>query len=260
MSARSRRLLFFAGALGVAGLLGWGIGGLPAFGNYRGPYGDVVNSMAVGDVHATNVVSVVVFDYRGSDTLIEETIFFAAVVGTALLLRAQREEEEDSPRDAADYREASPMSDSVRVAGLLLTASALLFGVYVIAHGHLTPGGGFQGGVVLASALLTIYLASRYDVLIGVARPSAVDVVEPLGAAGYVILGLVPLFLGAAFMTNFLPLGTSGVLLSGGTLPLLNLTVGVEIGAGILLIVGELLEQTLAIRADHHRSTREPEE
>lgn len=249
MSFGARRLLFFAGALGVACLLGWGILGLPAFGDYRGPYGDVVNSIAVTSVHATNVVAVVVFDFRGSDTLIEETIFFAATTGTALLLRAQREEEEEGAQDAAGDRETSAMSDAVRAAGLLLVAAALLFGVYLVAHGHLTPGGGFQGGVVLASAILTVYLASRYEVLLDVAHMRAVDVIKPLGAAGYAIVGAIPLLLGMAFMANFLPLGETGDILSAGTLPLLNLTVGVEIGAGIVLIVGELLEQTLAIRS-----------
>lgn len=255
MTPTARRLLFFTGALGVACLLVWGLLGLPAFGHYRGPYGDVVNSLAVPRVHATNAVAAVVFDFRGSDTLIEETIFFAAVTGTALLLRAQRQEKEEGAKDSAPEREAPTMSDAVRAAGLLMTAAALLFGLYIVAHGHLTPGGGFQGGVVVASATLTVYLASRYRVLLDVVHIPAVDVVEPLGAAGYALLGVIPLLFGTAFMTNFLPLGAPGDLLSAGTLPLLNLTVGLEIAMGIVLIVAELLEQTLAIRSNARSGT-----
>ena len=94
MRSRGRLVVFAIGALGVAALLVWGLGGVPDFGHYRGPYGDILNRNAVQERHATNVVNSVTFDYRGIDTAGEEFILFAAVMGVTLLLRRQRQEEE----------------------------------------------------------------------------------------------------------------------------------------------------------------------
>jgi multicomponent Na+:H+ antiporter subunit B len=75
-----------------------------------------------------------------------------------------------------------------------------------------------------------------------------VDLAEGSGAAGFVIVGLLGLFAGSALLANVLPLGEAGTLLSSGTLPLLNLTVGLEVAAGFVLIVSEFLEEVMAVR------------
>jgi len=141
------------------------LSGLPPFGEYRGPYGDVLNAVAVGERRATNVVAAVTFDYRGVDTMGEELILFAAVIGTAILLRAQRDEEEQDPSETVEGRSAPPTSSAVRVLGLALLGPIVLFGIYVVAHGHLSPGGGFLGGVVLATSALLVFLSGEYVTL-----------------------------------------------------------------------------------------------
>ena len=88
-----RRALLFLGIAGLAPHLLWGMRGLPAFGSYQGPYGYVLNQVAVAERHATDVVSAINFDYRGFDTLGEEFILFASIAGAALLLRRERDEE-----------------------------------------------------------------------------------------------------------------------------------------------------------------------
>jgi hypothetical protein len=93
--------LFGVSAAGLAALLLWSVAGLPDFGHYRGPYGNVLNQVVPGERHVTNVVSAVVFDYRGIDTLGEEFILFSAAMGVALLLRDAREEEQRRPDDRA---------------------------------------------------------------------------------------------------------------------------------------------------------------
>jgi hypothetical protein len=74
MSSGTRRAVFLPAAAVVAAVLVWGLTGLPGFGHYRGPYGLVLNDVAVQERHMTNVVTAVVFDYRGFDTLGEEFI------------------------------------------------------------------------------------------------------------------------------------------------------------------------------------------
>ena len=95
-----RTFLITAGAAGLAALLVWGLSGLPPFGSYPGPYGEVLNSFAVGERKATDVVSAVNFDYRAFDTMGEEFILFISVAGAALLLRKVEEEEHDSQEES----------------------------------------------------------------------------------------------------------------------------------------------------------------
>jgi multicomponent Na+:H+ antiporter subunit B len=243
-----RRWVFLAAAAVAGALLLWGLTGLPNYGVYPGPYGDVLNQVAVAERKATNVVAAVTFDYRGVDTMGEEYILFAAVIGVAVLLRAQRDEVEQPPDEDAADRRAPGTSNAVRVLGLALVGPVVLFGLYMVAHGHLTPGGGFQGGVVLATGALLVFLSGEYVTLRKVRPAALIDLAESSGAGGYVTVGLLGLATGAAFLENVLPLGEPGALLSAGTIPLLNLVVGLEVAGGMVLLLSEFLEQTLVLR------------
>ncbi|HET6750745.1 MAG TPA: MnhB domain-containing protein [Actinomycetes bacterium] len=248
MTPALRRWVFLAAAVVAGALLLWGLTGLPDYGVYPGPYGDVLNQVAVAERKATNVVAAVTFDYRGVDTMGEEFILFAAVVGVAVLLRAQRDEVEQPPDEDAADRRAPGTSNAVRVLGLALVGPVVLFGLYMVAHGHLTPGGGFQGGVVLATGALLVFLSGEYVTLRKVRPVALIDLAESSGAGGYVAVGLLGLAAGAAFLENVLPLGQPGALLSAGTIPLLNLAVGLEVAGGLVLLLSEFLEQTLVVR------------
>jgi multicomponent Na+:H+ antiporter subunit B len=227
----------------------WGLSGLPPFGHYRGPYGDIVNAIAVAQTHATGVVSAVNFDYRGFDTLGEEFILFVAATGVATVLRDLREEHEESGADAGAAFDGPPMSGAVRMAALAFAGPVLVVGWFLTTHAQTTPSGGFQGGVVMSSALILIYLAGQFLVFRRLSPVDLTDAVEAVGAAGFVGVGLGALASGAAFLADVLPIGTSpGAVNSSGTIALISFFVGVEVAAGFLLILSELLEQTLVIR------------
>jgi multicomponent Na+:H+ antiporter subunit B len=248
VTRRGRIILFMVGAGGVATFALWGYWGLPDFGHYRGPYGDILNAVAVPERHITDVVTAVNFDYRGFDTLGEEFILFAAVIGVAILLRAQRDEEERDASEFAFGRSAPRISDAVRALAIALVGPTVVTGLYVVVHGHLTPGGGFQGGVVLATALLLVYLAAEYSVLRKLAPFSLVEACEGVGGGGFAIIGLAGFVAGSAYLENVLPLGKVGAVNSAGVVPLINLAVGLEVAAGFVLILVEFLEQTLMVR------------
>ncbi len=248
MSARFRVGLFAVAGAGLVALLLWAVGGLPGFGHYHQRYGRYIDAHGVHQRHATNVVNTVVFDYRGVDTLGEEFILFAAVMGVTLLLRSQREEAEGSPRDRAEGRRATDTSDAVRVAALGLIGPSVVLGLYTVIHGHLTPGGGFQGGAVLAAAPLLLYLSGRYLLLRTVHPMHALDFGEGVGAGAFVVVGLAGLIAGSAYLANVIGTGQVGSVFSGGTLPVLNLSVGLEVVAGLTLVLYEFEEQTLIIR------------
>jgi multicomponent Na+:H+ antiporter subunit B len=249
---RARLVLFGAGALGLVALLVVGFAGLPEFGTQSHPYGD--RAVAVAHEQQTaNAVASVTFDQRGYDTLGEEFILFAAVLGVAILLRAQRDEEEREPSESAYGRSAPRTSDAVRALALALVGPTVVTGWYIVAHGHLTPGGGFQGGVVLATALLMIYVAGEYKTMQRVAPMRLVALSEAAGAGAYVVIGIGGMLAGAAFLQNILPLGEPGNLNSAGMVPLINISVGLEVAAGFVLILTEFLEQTLLVRLKEHK-------
>ena len=88
---------------------------------------------------------------------------FASVLGVALLLRKQPDEPTGPPVDGRPERRITSASDAVRVLTVALVGPVVLFGIYIVTHGQVSPGGGFQGGVILATAPLLIYLAGEFE-------------------------------------------------------------------------------------------------
>jgi multicomponent Na+:H+ antiporter subunit B len=243
---RTRKVLFLASAAAFGFLLIWGLLGLPAFGDYRGPYGIVLGQVAVSERQATEVVGATTFDYRGFDTMGEEYILFAAVMGLVILLRELRSERTDEEEEEEEYpvhRRRREASDALRVLGLVLVGPLVLLGIYVVTHGHVTPGGGFQGGVILAAALILVSLAGRHLAMRRVRPIPLVELADAGGAAGFVLVGLGGLIAGSEFLYNFLPLGEAGTLLSAGMIPLLNISVGLEVAGAFVLLISEFLDQ-----------------
>ena len=232
-----RRLaLLLPACAGLAGVLTWGLAGMPSFGAVRGDYAHYLAVHAPGQRHVSNVVAAVVFDYRGWDTAGEELIMFAAVMGTALLLRAHREEAVEPPGDQVS-------SEAVRSVGAPAVGLVLLVGLWTMSFGYLTPGGGFQGGVVAASAALLTWVAGSYRRFRRVTPAAVVDAAEGAGASGFLAIGLLGLASGTAYLGNVLPLGNRGSLASTGTIAVLNTATGLEIAAACVLIFREFLEE-----------------
>jgi len=248
VSERTRRIVFVVAALGVAAILLWALAGLPSFGSHESAYARLLNSTTAKRRHVTDVVTATVFDYRGVDTFGEELLLFAAVVGATLLLREQREELHEPPSDQGLGRVAVSMSSAVRLVGVAIIGPAFVFGLSIVAHGHLSPGGGFQGGVVLASVALIAYLVGEYRTLERSAPFAVAELSEGTGAAGYAVMGTLGLIGGAAFLQNVLPLGQLGTLASGGTILFGDVTVGLAVTGALVALFHEFLHQTLVVR------------
>jgi multicomponent Na+:H+ antiporter subunit B len=139
------------------------------------------------------------------------------------------------------------------VLGLGLVGPTILVGLYVVVHGHQTPGGGFQGGVILATALLLVYLSDTYVTLRRVGPMALIELAEALGAGSLGVLGLAGLVWGNSYLENVLPLGTTGELLSAGTIPVGSVAVGLAVTGGFAFMLSEFLEQTLVVRRARRR-------
>lgn len=241
---RASRLLLAVGGLGAAILMLLALDGLPRLGDVPHPYAERAVPAALSR-HTANVISSVNFDQRAFDTMGEEFVLFAAAVAAVLLLRRFHDEEEDAhdlqygPRD---------VWSAANLAGFALLAPTMMVGLYVVAHGAVSPGGGFQGGAVLATGLHLAYLAGDYVILQRL-RPVAVfDAAEAVGAAGFVLLGISALFVGHPFLTNWLPTGALGDLASAGMVELFNVAVGMEVASALVLLLAKFLEQALVVR------------
>jgi multicomponent Na+:H+ antiporter subunit B len=112
----------------------------------------------------------------------------------------------------------------------------LLVALWLIAFGFVTPGGGFQGGVALASSLVLVFLVASHTSWTGVASEQWLDPFEGVGAGGYVVVGLAALIGGMPFLTNLLGPGTPGTLYSGGSAVFVNWAAGMEVAAANLIL------------------------
>jgi len=250
VSGGARAVLAGLGIAGVVFVILWGAVDLPAVGHYLGPYGDVVTPLAVFARHSTDAVSAVNFDFRGIDTLGEEFILFTSVLGVTLLLRQSEEgaKGEGESEDRAQGRPTPSTGDAVRSFGSGMVGLLVLFGTYMVTHGTVTPGGGFQGGVILATVPLLVYLSSSAEIFERIAPRRLVEAGESAGAFGYVLVGLFGVIAGVEFLRNVVPLGKTGTLTGGGTTVLLNLTVGLEVATGFVLLMLAFVDEALQRR------------
>ncbi|HVN94021.1 MAG TPA: MnhB domain-containing protein [Terracidiphilus sp.] len=215
---------------------------LPPWGSYRGPYGDVIARVSVYERHATDSVNAINYDYRAFDTLGEEFILFAAVLGVMMLLRR---DEDESTRDVVKVEDRHPLSTTVRAAAMPAIALTVVFGFYIGLHGQLTPGGGFQAGVILASVPFLLYVCENTESFRRITSHTTVEAIEALGAGSYALIGLASLVLGMPFLSNFLPLGTTGGVFSSGTIALISACIGLEVTAAFLLVGYAYLEEII---------------
>ncbi|WP_031480564.1 MnhB domain-containing protein [Streptomyces bicolor] len=243
MSRRLRLAVLAVGGTGLAALLVLACLDLPSFGGRWHPYGEAAVRASL-DRHTANTVAFVNFDLRAHDTLGEMSILFAAVVGCVVLLRQARDEHREPPQP-------SDVAPPVRRYALLVLPVALVVGLYVVAHGQLSPGGGFQGGVVAATALHLLYLGADYRALERVRPIGTYEVTDALGTCAYLVVGLAGVLAGTAFLANtLLPYGTFNTLSSGGTVPLLNAAIGMEVTSAVVVLLARFLDQAVEIEEE----------
>jgi multicomponent Na+:H+ antiporter subunit B len=239
-TTRMRIFLVFGGIFLL--LFCYAVMDLPPWGSYRGPYGDVISRVGVYERHATDAVNAINYDYRAFDTLGEEFILFTAVLGVMMLLRREKGV---VTRDVDKVEDRLRLSTTVRATAIPAILLTVVFGLYIGLHGQLTPGGGFQAGVILASVPFLLYVCENTESFRRVTSHTAVEVIEALGAGSYALIGVAPLIMGVPFLTNFLPLGTAGDVFSSGTIALISACIGFEVTAAFLLVGYTYLEEII---------------
>jgi multisubunit Na+/H+ antiporter MnhB subunit len=129
------------------------------------------------------------------------------------------------------------MSLIVKKVAQLIAGIIFLYGIYIIVHGHLTPGGGFAGGALIAGAYILVILANGSDAIKLRKEELGSSITESVSILIALMLASAGFFIGAkVFFNNYLPTGKIGELVSAGVIPLYNIFIGIEVAAALLTI------------------------
>src|SRR6056297_25222 len=125
----------------------------------------------------------------------------------------------------------------VKKVAQLMSGIIFVYGIYIVVHGHLTPGGAFAGGIVLAGAFILLILAFGSEVIRLKKEETGSSITESLSILLTLILAIGGLFIGTkVFFNNYLPKGEVGELISAGLIPIYNILIGIEVAAAIITI------------------------
>jgi len=179
---------------------------------------------------AANTVTAVVVQYRGFDTLGEVTVLFVSALGVSMFAMAIK--------DGLLKELFNDDGGFVLQAGsLALLPFIILVGMYIILHGHLSPGGGFPGGVIIASAVFVVIMTNQTLHI----PQGLINVLETLAGLGFLAIGLTGLYSPArSFLANILPKGEFGTLLSAGFIPVIYAIVAVKVASELINIITRL--------------------
>jgi multicomponent Na+:H+ antiporter subunit B len=198
-------------------------------------------------LHVANAVTSIVVNFRGFDTLGEVTVLFLAATGLGSILYRKRSDlHQMNPK-----RTAPKASTIVQLSGKILFPLIVLMGAYVFVHGHLTPGGGFQGGVIIATGYLLLLIAYRKFSV----NHEGLTWTEALAGATFAGLGLAGIILGKDFLENFLPSGTLNSLLSGGIIGIIYVAVGFKVASELTGILDTML--SIKVKVDEDKENTE---
>lgn len=199
----------------------------------NGDMGEVVfgDSKNLEDGSA-NIVSSIVVNYRSFDTLGEVSVLFIASLGVALLLGS----------GSAPMRFRTRSNFMLKVGGRMIFGFIVLLGAFMMSHGHLTPGGGFPGGSLIAAAMLLLYLSDDEYRL----NMKAFKITESVMGTTYVLIGLLGLVTAGYFLTNMIDTGVVGTLFSAGILPIVYVIIGLKVGSELTGVLNNFANEEVA--------------
>ncbi len=232
----------------------YGTGELPDWGDPHSPaslhLSNYYIEKAVEETDVPNLVTAVLADYRGFDTMFETAVVFCAGLACFLLLRDFRPKQDHyyrhvpsgvvlhvkNPdkeirvgREFEDMdRDWVPSDIIIKTVCRILIPFIQIYALYVVAHGDFSPGGGFQGGVIFGSSLILIAIAYNLKTLMKRISEKFLGVFSAIGVLIYVGIGALAMFMGG----HFLDYGKLEPILGHHHVRALGM-LGVEIGVGI---------------------------
>jgi len=183
------------------------------------------------DTGAVNIVTGMILDYRAFDTFGESNVLFIATCTVLILLRSDKKKDKQQAK-AEQRREQhyEPKDDSIlqRVTFLLFPI-IVIFGIYVILNGHISPGGGFSGGAIIGAGLILYANAFGFEKLNRFFTEKTYKWISFVALAFYCLAKSYSFFTGANHLESGIPLGEAGAILSSGLILPLNICVGLVV-------------------------------
>ncbi|MBR4209572.1 MAG: hypothetical protein IKQ96_05075 [Lachnospiraceae bacterium] len=210
---------------------------LPSFGELANPGFNEVQQVyienVVEDTGAVNAVSGIILNYRGYDTLNEAHVLFVAVAAVTVLLRIDRHKGTSMDvvyeKEESDQRYEPHHDPILRKTTKILVPFILLFGLYIMMNGHLSPGGGFSGGAIAGAGLILFLMAFGFKKIERFFGEKVYQIVRVGALLIYTVLMTYFILMGANQLANGIPLGEPGALFSAGIILPINLVVGLEV-------------------------------
>jgi len=211
---------------------------LPEYGSPDNPNNNEVvekyNKDGLYDTGATNNVASMILDYRAFDTLGESHVLFVAAVCVMILLRLELTKD-GKPTDKKRAEEENdrlyePKNDKIlQLSAKILVPMIIMYGIYVILNGHLSPGGGFSGGAIIGAGLILYVNAYGFEKASRIMNRKNYAVISVVPLLFYAVAKGYSFFTGANHLESGIPKGAPGAILSGGLILPLNICVGIVV-------------------------------
>ena len=231
-------LLSVVMCVGIIALLLTTAANLPPYGDPTNPVNNEVSAhyieQGMQETGAVNIVAGMILDYRAFDTLGESNVLFIAAVTVLVLLRLAPGKDGKPTTEQleaeADDRMYEPKHDLIlQHQANLLVPLILLFGIYVVMNGHISPGGGFSGGAIMGAGLILYLNAFGFKKTERFFTFRTFQIVSLMALAFYACSKAYSFFTGANHLTSIFTPGTPGMLFSAGLIPYLNIAVGLVV-------------------------------
>ncbi len=232
------RILSVVICVGIIALLLTTAANLPPFGNPGNPGNNEVSQRYIEsgmqETGAVNIVAGMILDYRAFDTLGESNVLFIAACSVVILLRIAPSRDGKPTTEQleaeADDRLYEPKNDMIlQFQANFLVPLILLFGVYVIMNGHISPGGGFSGGAIMGAGLILYLNAFGFKKTERFFTFTTFRIVSLCALSFYACSKAYSFFTGANHLPSIITPGTPGMLFSAGLIPYLNIAVGLVV-------------------------------
>ena len=221
-------------ALIIIGCLIYTVSFLPHFGGASNPANssDVVKVYIENGIHdtgATNFVAGMILNYRAFDTLGESSVLFIAATAVIILLFKHKTKKEEKENKVEEEVYEDKHDVILRHGSLILVPLTLMFGLYVLFNGHLSPGGGFSGGTIMGAALILYNLAFGDDSTKKFFNYTINKVVKIIALGFYALSMAYAFYTGANGLPSAISIGIAGTIFSSGFILPLNVCVGFEV-------------------------------
>ncbi len=229
------RIFFVLMALFMVIVLLYTVSFLPAFGDPNSPVNNEVSQryieQGLEETGAVNIVAGMILDYRAFDTFGESCVLFVALCCVTILLRADKKNEiRLRVREEHEMLEYEPQEDNIlQQAAKILVPLIVIFGIYVVLNGHISPGGGFSGGAIIGTGLILHLTAFGVGRTRRFMNERVIKTLTVCALTFYCFAKSYSFYTGANHLESIITTGTPGAILSAGLIVYLNICVGIVV-------------------------------